>query len=176
MAGIGSGWSITQTEDMGASTPVIVRPFVAEEGDAEPDADPALQRQNLTRIRASLGLSMTEMAQVFNISRTALYGWFNGTIPHAKQVRRINEVFSFAELAGTYQLTRMDLLKNIPLGQGKTLLEVLASNEDVPGALAEVHEMAIARTVARKTRLSRIARKERAFGVEDITPSFSMFE
>jgi transcriptional regulator with XRE-family HTH domain len=176
VAGIGSGWSITQTGDVGSSTPVIVRPFAAEEGEAESETDPAIQRENLTKIRASLGLSMTEMAQVFNVSRTALYGWFNGTIPHAKQIRRINEVFSFAELAGTYQLQRMDLLKNIPLVRGKTLLQVLTSNEDVPGALADVREFAIARSVAREARLSRIARKEKIFGAEDITPSFSTFE
>ena len=176
LTGIGAGWSVTQTGDAASNVPVIVRPFVAEEGEAEPEADPAIQRQNLTRIRASLGLSMTEMAQVLNVSRTALYGWFNGTIPHAKQIRRINEVFSFAELVGTYQLLRMDLLKNIPLSEGKTLLQVLASGEDVPGALAEVREMAIARKAAMEARRSRIARKEKILGAEDISPSFSTFE
>lgn len=176
LTGIGSGWSVTQTGETASNIPVIVRPFVSDEGETEFEPDPAFQRQSLTRIRAAFGLSMTEMAQVFNVSRTALYGWFNGTTPHAKQIGRINEVFSFTELVGTYQIPRMDLLKNVPLSQGKTLLQVLTSREDVPGALAEVREIAIARKVARDARLSRIARKEKIFGAEDITPSFSTLE
>ena len=176
LAGIGSGWSITQTGDAASSPPVIVRPFVADDAEDGFEADPAIQRRNLTRIRESLGLSMTEMAQVFNVSRTALYGWFNGTVPHSKQINRINEVLSFAELAENHQIPRITLLKNVPLRQGKTLLQVLVSNRDVPSALAETRAMAIAQTTSRESRLSRMKGKEKIFGAEEITPSFSTFE
>ena len=176
LTGIGSGWSITQTGDAASNIPVIIRPFVPDEWGTEFEPDPAFQHQSLTRIRTSLGLSMTEMAQVFNVSRTALYGWFSGTVPHGKQIKRINEVLAFAELVRTYQIPRMDLFKNVPLSQGKTLLQVLTSSEDVPGALAEVRDMAIARKAAMAARHSRITRKEKTFGAEEITPSFSNFE
>jgi DNA-binding transcriptional regulator YiaG len=176
LTGIGSGWSVTQTEDVGSNTPVIVRPFVAEEGEAESEADPAIQRQDLTRIRDAFKLSMTELAQVLDVSRTALYAWFSGTVPHAKQGTRINALLAATKFVENSRIPRIDLLKQIPLNRGKTLLEVLRSNENVRGALVEVRELATARTASMENRRPRVARKEKIFGAEEISPSFSTFE
>jgi transcriptional regulator with XRE-family HTH domain len=176
LAGIGGVCSVTQTGDVASTSTVIVRPFVASESENDSEIDPGILGLHLTRIRESLGLSMTEMADILNVSRTALYGWFNGTVPHPKQTKRINELLSFADLAAQSKIRRITLTKNVPLSQGKTLLQVLIAKGDVPGALAEVREMAIAQTASTQSRLSRMARKEKILGAEDITPSFSTFE
>jgi hypothetical protein len=54
-------------------------------------------RPALLKIRSSFGLTMTELASIFDVSRPTVYAWFNGASPRTDIVEKIWELRLFAD-------------------------------------------------------------------------------
>jgi DNA-binding transcriptional regulator YiaG len=174
VAGIGGNCSISQSKEVAANAFVRVVPFDRDEEESE--ADQISAKERLQQIRDILKLNMTDFAQVFGISRTALYAWFNGTFPHPKQLDRINELYALVQTHRVREVSGINLLQRVPLTTGKNLIQVLCANEGVGRALDEVADIATAREASMDRRRANSTRKEKIYGADNISPSFSTFE
>lgn len=174
LAGIGGNYSISQSKEVAANAFVRVVPFDKDEEESE--ADQISAKERLQQIRDILKLNMTDLAQVFGISRTALYAWFNGTLPHPKQLDRINELYALVQTHRIREVSGINLLQRVPLTKGENLIQVLCANEGVSQALDEVADLATAREASMGRRRANSTRKEKIYGAHDISPSFSTFE
>jgi transcriptional regulator with XRE-family HTH domain len=171
LTGIGSVCSVVQTGD--ALSHTIVTISYAADNDAASQVDSPTLKQDLNRIKESLGLNISEMAAAFGVSRTAIYGWLEGTIPHSRKITRITQL---SMLLATSEVPRIKLLKNIPLSNGKTLLQSLALNADITMALTELNGIAAARTSSMEARLARMSRRPRLESADEVSPSFVNFD
>ena len=111
----------------------------------------------LSRIRSIFGLTMTEFAQIFDVSRPAAYAWFDGSLPKPDVLDRIWKLHAFADQLEQMQIQRVSLLKRRPLIQGATLLDILKEQKHIGEALvllqeAANHESAKALSIIRSPR------------------------
>jgi transcriptional regulator with XRE-family HTH domain len=61
---------------------------------------PPIPRQNeLERLRELTGLSMEQLAELFDVSRGALYKWREGAVPRGERQAHLQEALQFAEAA-----------------------------------------------------------------------------
>jgi DNA-binding XRE family transcriptional regulator len=172
-AGIGGTCSISQTADVAANAFVQVVPFGTDD---ESEADLVSATERLQQVRDILKLNMTDLAQVFGVSRTALYACVRGTLPHPKQLHRINELYALVRYHRVHEISGINLLLRVPLSKGSNLMQVLCANEGVSQALDEIADLASARQTLMERRLANSSRKGKLHGADDITPSFSTFE
>lgn len=86
---LGVGNSITLATIGGVSDANIR--VVAQDlsSEAESDVESALARMDLEEVRSAFQVSMTDLALLFGVSRTALYGWFQGKNTQRKHAERL---------------------------------------------------------------------------------------
>jgi hypothetical protein len=137
---------------------------------------PAAHQRMLKRVRDAFRLSMTDLAGVFHVSRTAAYDWFKGAGPRAEQMERLIKFNDYAVLVESKSIQRIDFLAKVPLSNGKTLLQLLSTDEDIRQAIEEIEELSLQRSQSMDRRRQLIAGKEKTYGADDTTPFFSSFE
>ncbi|WP_019625760.1 helix-turn-helix transcriptional regulator [Thioalkalivibrio sp. ALJT] len=95
----------------------------------------------LAALRESLGLSITDLARVFDVSRPTIYAWMKGeTEPRAELWPRLREMEQLASLAQQYSLSRPARLVRRPALDGTSLLERLQAGQEI----GEEHLQALA--------------------------------
>ena len=84
--------------------------------------------QLLDEIKERLALSVTQIAEMFGVTRKTVYDWYEGAEPRTSMLQRIETIVDVIHLGGIKgDLARIKFVWNIPLS-GKTLLSVL--NDD----------------------------------------------
>lgn len=95
--------------------------------------DPAEQ---LEFIRTALGLTMTDLARIFDVARPTVYAWLSGSEPRPEKARLINELRETAARFDSLGLERMEKLVRRPLFEGgRSLVDLLVAGEPVDEAL-----------------------------------------
>ncbi|MFA5494236.1 MAG: hypothetical protein WC247_05615 [Porticoccaceae bacterium] len=83
------------------------------------------------RIKEIFGLSISRQAQIFGVSRTAIYNWRNGEKPTEKNLERLTDLNNAADLFERENIEVTGLLIKRPFIQGKSLLDLLAEGESI---------------------------------------------
>ena len=176
LAGTGGAWSVSQAGQsrIGVSIPAV-HFIIEEEKRNAPIFVQAAHQRMLQRVRDAFRLSMTDLAAVFQVSRTAAYDWFKGSGPRAEQMDRLIKFNDYAALVESKGIQRIDLLSKVPLSHGKSLLQLLTLNEGVETAIAEIEQLSLSRSTSMARRRN-TSRKEKIYGVDETTSSFSIFE
>ena len=105
---------------------------------------------HLRLVRDGFGLKMSELAQLFGVSRQAAYGWFNGTLPRPEIVTRIWKLSRSAEelrisgIRDVGQFIHRPLLEN-----GDSLHTVIMSGRQLDEAIAVVKNLGSAEAKVR---------------------------
>ncbi len=86
---------------------------------------------NLLRVRDTFGFKMSELAEVFGVSRTAAYDWLNGTNPKADIAMKIELLASYADSVHEADGNRIALLRRNPLFAGRALVSAMKSGQDL---------------------------------------------
>lgn len=95
--------------------------------------------EQLLQIRDMFGLSMTELAQVFAVSRPTVYSWTNGVDPKDQGVKDlINKLSCHVETLRAAGLTSVNVLARQPVSDGKSVIDLLKSGTDVTSAIASI--------------------------------------
>ena len=95
----------------------------------------------LAGLRESLGLSITDLARVFEVSRPTIYAWMKGeTEPRPDLWPRLREMEQLASRAQRYSLSRAARLVRRPVLDGTSLLERLQAGREI----GEEHLQALA--------------------------------
>jgi transcriptional regulator with XRE-family HTH domain len=104
----------------------------------------------ILQIRDRLGLKMSEVADIFGVSRQAVYLWLRGQNLRNEYVQRIWQLSRVAERLQLAGIDRPEHFIHRPLSpQGESLFQLLASGANVDSALALLEEQSMAEQSAR---------------------------
>jgi len=106
--------------------------------------------QMLSRIRDVFGLRMSEIAQIFGVSRRAAYDWLEGAIPKPDTVTKIYNVDKYAQELRASGITSLERYVRRPIASGRSLLDLLMSGENIDAAIAIIRHIAAEDTMNRK--------------------------
>lgn len=107
--------------------------------------------EQLAYVRAVLGVSITDLAELLNVARPTVYSWMQGTEPRGEHLERLQRLERQARDIEAYGLGGLGKLLKRPLQGGATLLELMKNNQPVNVAMAQL--AAVAR-MEEKQRLS----------------------
>ena len=118
-------------------------------------------------IRSTFGLTMTELAAIFDVSRPTAYAWLSGATPKGEVLDRIWQVHGLARHVADLNLGRTSLLKRRPLSAGRNLLQALTAGQSADAILEELQTVARLGNETRGQR-GRVPRT-RVYNAEDIS-------
>src|SRR5487761_14826 len=99
--------------------------------------------QLLSNIRDVFGLKMSEVAQIFGVSRRAAYDWLEGALPKTEIVAKMDKLSKQADEFRSAGITRLEHFTHRPVIGGRSLIDMLKSNEDIETALAIIKKTAL---------------------------------
>jgi DNA-binding XRE family transcriptional regulator len=97
---------------------------------------------DIEHIRATLNLTMSELARGLGVSRQALYNWIAGGLIKEENLARLNELKFAADIIAGENLPKHAFLLRRKLAGGKTLLETVAAGGSGSDAARSLVEMA----------------------------------
>ncbi len=99
----------------------------------------------ITVIRHSLGLNVTDLAKAMRVERPTIYAWTRGeSYPHRAKIKRLNCLYRLAQEWKSLSHSPMGELRNTQLNDGSTFLESLSSDvepSELHAKLVEVSEL-----------------------------------
>jgi hypothetical protein len=98
--------------------------------------------QHLANIRETLGLRMSEISQIFGVTRPAAYAWVNGTEPKPELRIRILRLSRLVEELQNAGVEKVDMLARLPIANDQSLVDLLTSGSDVHHAFASMKQIA----------------------------------
>jgi transcriptional regulator with XRE-family HTH domain len=116
----------------------------------------------LVSIRDVFGLKISELAQVFGVSRRAVYDWLGGTVPKPEMLARFHALNVIANDLKNAGVNRVEHFLHRPLIAQRTLLDFLKSGEDLESAVAVVKHTAASETEVRAKAARRPSRSSKA--------------
>ena len=97
----------------------------------------------ITQIRDKLGLKMSELAEIFGVSRQAVYLWLKGENLKSEYIQRVWQLNVFAERVRLASIDRPEHFIHRPLSPaGESLFQLLVNGGDPDSALALLKEQA----------------------------------
>lgn len=91
--------------------------------------------QLLTTIRDVFALKMSEVAQIFGVSRRAAYDWLDGATPKPETTTRLYTLSKYAEELKAFGLSNVEHFIHRPVVNGRSLLDLLKSGESIEQAI-----------------------------------------
>jgi len=91
--------------------------------------------QLLLNIRDIFTLRMSELAQIFGVSRRAAYDWLEGAEPKPDTVARIYVLNKYAEELKAAGIAQIEHFVRRPVVSGRSLLDLLKSGESIEAAI-----------------------------------------
>jgi hypothetical protein len=98
--------------------------------------------QLLSTIRDVFALKMSEVAQIFGVSRRAAYDWLEGVTPKPETTARIYALSRYAEGVKASGLSNIEHYIHRPVIAGRSLLDLLRSGENIEEAIAIIKRTA----------------------------------
>ena len=85
---------------------------------------------------------MSDLASVLGVTRPTVYAWLAGQEPKGEAVIRIQQLSHAADKFRQANIIRLDKLVNRPILNGRSLLDILKTDEDPIEALATIKAIA----------------------------------
>jgi hypothetical protein len=131
--------------------------------------------QLLLNIRDVFALRMSELAQIFGVSRRAAYDWLEGVTPKPETVTRIYTLSKYAEELKAAGIAPIEHFVHRPLVTGRSLLDLLKSGESLEAAI-DIIKRTASEEVKNRKRLGRRTSDTITAGVDGLdevsTPIF----
>jgi hypothetical protein len=143
--GIFASENVEQLSNWIAKPPIEVR-----HSSQNRPVDSRTVRDHLLNVRTTFRLNMTELAQVFGVTRPATYGWLEGTEPKPEAQRLILQLSGAADRLARSDIERPELYVRRPMFNGKSLVDLLKAGRSVAGALASIETLAKKEAATRK--------------------------
>ncbi len=94
--------------------------------------------QIVSTIREIFGLTMSEIAEIFGVTRQAAYAWLNGVEPKADVRTRILGLGQHVETLKQAGIVKASQWTRLPQSDGRSLIDLLKSGSDVSEAIASI--------------------------------------
>jgi transcriptional regulator with XRE-family HTH domain len=158
----------SQLEHRTASWPIRVR-------SAAPDAVSALSvierspAEDLARIREILKPTVLELANVFGVSRQAVYDWQAGAQPVSETAKKLSDLAQAADVFAKAGVSVDAKVLRRKIAGGKTLLEIATSGGEVAAAARSLVETLTRENAQRERLKQRFAgRKSLPLAADDV--------
>jgi len=98
--------------------------------------------QRFRALKATLGATITDMADLFDVARPSIYAWLKGQEPRAEKIARLAELEVSAKKIEPFGIPRIDRLLKRPLRSGGSLFSLIKNGAPLDGALQELAQVA----------------------------------
>jgi len=98
--------------------------------------------ERLVNLREMFGLTMTEVAQIFGVSRPTTYAWLSGSEPKFEAKSRLMDLSTYVEDLRSHGVAQAWVSARQPLEGGPSLIELLKAGADVRSAIASIKHSA----------------------------------
>jgi transcriptional regulator with XRE-family HTH domain len=98
--------------------------------------------EHVANIRDVFALNMSDLASVLGVTRPTVYSWQAGQEPKGEAVMRIQQLSSAADKFNREDIIRLDKLVHRPILNGRSLLDILKTDEDPLEALVTLKAIA----------------------------------
>lgn len=122
-------------------------------------ADTRSVRDHLLNVRDTFRLNMTELAQIFGVTRPAVYSWLEGVEPKPEARTLILNLSRLADRFAKVGIERPELYFRRPMFNGKSIVDLLKAGQNIGDAVAAIEALAKKEAVVRKEASSRHAGK-----------------
>lgn len=97
--------------------------------------------EQVSRIRELFGLTMSDLANVFGVSRPTVYAWLRGQDPKPESLTLIYRLSAVADEIEKLAVPRIEKLVRRPIFQGRSLIDKMKSGDDVFEHLATIKSL-----------------------------------
>jgi hypothetical protein len=126
---------------------------------------------SLVHIRDIFGLKMSELSQIFGVSRRAAYDWLEGATPRPEMTAKIYQLNTMATVFSHAGIKNVRHFIHRPILGDRTLFELLKAGENLDSATEVVRDAALLETNARRPLSRRVS--ETGYNDEESTPIFT---
>ena len=141
--------------------------FVASEYEIAPAKLPRTPKQDLERIREVLKPSISNLAEVFGVSRQSIYNWLNGDKVTSDYVAKLQDLAEAADVLA-FAGVRVDsnLLKR-RFQNGKSLMQIAKAGESVRNAATALVQIVNREAIQRARMDARFAKRAKSTSTAD---------
>lgn len=125
-------------------------PLIHIEPSRAQQADMRSPAEHVANIRDVFSINMSDLATVLGVTRPTVYAWLAGQEPKEEAIIRIQQLSQAADEFNRANITRLDKLVHRPALNGRSLLDILKTNEDPAAALAILKVIADKEAQARR--------------------------
>jgi hypothetical protein len=98
--------------------------------------------EHVANIRDVLAINMSDLASVLGVTRPTAYAWLEGQEPKTEAMMHIQRLSRVADEINRANIIRLDKLVHRPILSGRSLLDILKTDEDPRSALADLKAIA----------------------------------
>lgn len=127
--------------------------------------------EHVANIRDVFSISMSDLASVLRVTRPTVYAWLAGQEPKGEAVIRIQQLSQFADKFNEANIIRLDKLVHRPILNGRSLLDILKTDEN------PVANLVALKTIANKeaqTRRDHKGSEKHLRSLDDVLGEFSV--
>jgi DNA-binding transcriptional regulator YiaG len=117
-------------------------PRIHIESSRDKKVDMRSPAEHVGNIRDVFSISMSDLASVLGVTRPTVYAWMEGQEPKGETVIRIQQLSHTADKFYLANIIRLDKLVHRPILNGRSLIDVLKTDEDPLEALATIKAIA----------------------------------
>jgi predicted DNA-binding protein YlxM (UPF0122 family) len=110
-----------------AQRAVAVRSFESK-ADVAKNVNSVELVEQLDFLKDHLGLSVTQMAELFSVTRKSIYDWYEGTIPRVEKLNKAHTLVQVVSELQKVDVRRLKTVWNIKRN-GQSFLDILGSDE-----------------------------------------------
>ena len=140
LVGTGSAYSMDRTEEWRHHIQPRVTFVVdksAESSDHFSAPDVRSSVEHIENIRSVLSPSVADLANLFDITRQAVYKWLSGdSIPEPEKLHRIVKLSQIADAFNAEKISRAGSLLKMKTFNGRSLMDLLKTGEDCTAQVA----------------------------------------
>jgi transcriptional regulator with XRE-family HTH domain len=132
--------------------------------------------EQISRIKKIFGLTMSELATVFGVTRPTAYAWLRGAEPHQEIVEKMWMLSSWADDFERLGIAQINIYLHRPLVEGKTLLRLMTAGHQLDAAYSRINDLVASDLQMRERLHSRERRKQENNSILDISPVMTELE
>lgn len=117
-------------------------PRIHIESSRDKKVDMRSPAEHVANIRDVFAINMSDLASVLGVTRPTVYAWLEGQEPKGEAVIRIQQLSRTADKFYLANIIRLDKLVHRPMLNGRSLIDVLKTDEDPLEALATIKAIA----------------------------------
>lgn len=117
-------------------------PRIHVESSRDKKVDMRSPAEHVANIRDVFSINMSDLAYLLGVTRPTVYAWLAGQEPKGEAVTRIQQLSRIADKFNQSNIIRLDKLVLRPILNGRSLLDVLKTDENPVEALATIKSIA----------------------------------